>query len=112
MNFDVSPELKLVNFLNFSNFIFSHFETTLICWENKCWQKNCVLISIDFFYLKYKKMGAGSLQQTADTEKHTSLHEGKDLTFAVSHMCGMTLFTLGWRQFMEDAHLAVSPLSD
>lgn len=34
-------------------------------------------------------MGAGTFRQTPDTEKHTSVHEGKNLSYAVSHMVGI-----------------------
>jgi len=47
----------------------------------------------------------GSFRSTPDNNKHTINKVGVGLTYAVSHMCG-------WRNYMEDAHIAVSPLSD
>lgn len=54
----------------------------------------------------------GSFRSTPDTNKHTINKDGHGLSYAVSHMCGMKLSYLGWRNYMEDAHIAVSPLSD
>ncbi len=34
-------------------------------------------------------MGAGTFRKNPDTDKHTSVHEGKDFSYAVSHMCGI-----------------------
>ncbi len=47
-------------------------------------------------------MGAGSFRPTPDTDKHTSVEEGINLTYAVSHMCGkyMIMFQdgeLSWK---------------
>jgi hypothetical protein len=34
----------------------------------------------------------GSFRSTPDTEKHTVNAQGVNLTYAVSHMCGMKLY--------------------
>ena len=54
----------------------------------------------------------GSFRSTPDTDKHTINKEGIGLTYAVSHMCGTKPIYSGWRNYMEDAHISMSPLSD
>lgn len=54
----------------------------------------------------------GSFRSTPDTNKHTINKTGHNLSYAVSHMCGIIFYYLGWRNYMEDAHIAVSPLSN
>ena len=35
------------------------------------------------------------------------------MSYAVSHMCGkISIWNLGWRNYMEDASISISPLSD
>jgi len=54
----------------------------------------------------------GSFRSTPELTKHTSVGSSDKYTFAVSHMCGKTTFIIGWRIYMEDAHISLSPFSD
>jgi len=55
----------------------------------------------------------GSFRSQPDLQKHTEVHQNGVLQFASSHMCGKFIsLTLGWRIYMEDAHIALSPITD
>jgi hypothetical protein len=48
----------------------------------------------------------GGFRSQPDIEKHTVLKESQGLTYAVTNMCGINIINIGWRQYMEDAHIA------
>lgn len=56
----------------------------------------------------------GSFRSQPDLTKHTEHNSGVGLNYVSTHMCGNSYFIipLGWRIYMEDAHIALSPLSD
>lgn len=54
----------------------------------------------------------GSFRSQPDLTKHSIEKKGNNLSFAASHMCGTFNPHTGWRIYMEDAHISVSPLSD
>jgi len=54
----------------------------------------------------------GSFRSTPELTKHTSTGSFDNYTFAVSHMCGKIMFNVGWRIYMEDAHISLAPFSD
>lgn len=47
----------------------------------------------------------GSFRSKPDLQKHTESAKGLNLEYVSTHMCG-------WRMYMEDAHIALSPLTD
>lgn len=47
----------------------------------------------------------GSFRSQPDLKKHTEYNRGVGLEYVSSHMCG-------WRIYMEDAHIALSPMTD
>ena len=54
----------------------------------------------------------GSFRSQPDLQKHTESGKGIGLDYVSSHMCGIPWFISGWRIYMEDAHIVVSPLTD
>jgi hypothetical protein len=54
----------------------------------------------------------GSFRSQPDNQKHTEQGKGVALEYVSSHMCGTPFFYIGWRIYMEDAHISVSPLTD
>ena len=55
----------------------------------------------------------GSFRSQPDLTKHTQNKAGHGvLTYAVSHMCGTLMHYLGWRIYMEDAHISYSPVGN
>lgn len=53
----------------------------------------------------------GSFRSEPDLTKETYVMSSRDHSYAISHMCGKILFDVGWRKFMEDACLCVSPFT-
>lgn len=47
----------------------------------------------------------GSFRSQPDNVKHSVAKSGTGFTYAVTHMCGKILIYLGWRIYMEDAHI-------
>lgn len=54
----------------------------------------------------------GTFRSEPETTKHTHTGTFDKITFAVSHMCGTTIFTIGWRIYMEDAHISQIPFTE
>lgn len=54
----------------------------------------------------------GSFRSQPDLQKHSESGKGVGLEFVSTHMCGTPLIYSGWRIYMEDAHIAISPLTD
>ena len=52
----------------------------------------------------------GSFRSQPDTVKHSNSKTENGLNYAVSHMCGNQLIYLGWRIYMEDAHINLPTL--
>ena len=54
----------------------------------------------------------GSFRSSPDLNKHTSNASYDSISYAMSSMCGTFPSHLGWRIYMEDAHIHVAPFSD
>ncbi len=53
----------------------------------------------------------GSYRSTPELKKHTYEMSSLDHSYAVTHMCGICFFISGWRKFMEDASMIISPFT-
>ena len=53
----------------------------------------------------------GGLRSKPDLNKSTIQKTGQGFSYVSSSMCGNSIFYLGWRLYMEDAHIATN-LSD
>ena len=53
----------------------------------------------------------GSYRSYPDVSKHTYEMSSVDHSYAATHMCGIGVVDVGWRKYMEDASMIISPFT-